>query len=158
MISIHKVYDISIRFGSSRLFRYTIAARNNAEIGKVIFRGICKLCPVLICESITFWLGDGVLVQIRTYFTNHRDINAKLETGDMSSNYVLLGDTFYYNANIPQTPLVEVNTSDENLYKKRLTRTGNIAERCFGVSKRLFLVLSSGMCLCIASNRHCHCT
>lgn len=93
-----------------------------------------------IRDIVVRWPGSSHDSHI---FNNSR-IKAKFESGDMG-NYVLLGESGYANTNYLLTPFTEVNTPAQNLYNESQIRTRNTAERCFGVWKRRFPILSLGM-------------
>lgn len=60
-------------------------------------------------------------------------------------NGIILGDSGYFLTNYLLTPLSEPETQAERLYNEAQIRTRNVIERCFGVWKRRFPVLSIGL-------------
>lgn len=60
-------------------------------------------------------------------------------------NAVVLGDSGYFLNNYLLTPLSNPQTKVQQLYNESHIRTRNVIERCFGVWKRRFPVLSIGM-------------
>lgn len=60
-------------------------------------------------------------------------------------NGIIIGDSGYFNNHYLVTPYNNPNTPAERLYNESHIRTRNVIERCFGVWKRRFPVLSIGM-------------
>lgn len=58
---------------------------------------------------------------------------------------LILGDSGYFLNNYLVTPYANTRTTAERLYNESHIRTRNVIERCFGVWKRRFPVLSIGM-------------
>ena len=71
-------------------------------------------------------------------------IKAKFESGE-KGNTILLGNSGYANTNYLLVPLADPHQRGENLYNESHIRTRNVVERCFGVWKRRFPILSLGM-------------
>jgi len=76
-------------------------------------------------------------------FQNSR-LRARFENQDFG-RYFLLGDSGYMLNSYMMTPITNPSTRSENLYNESQIRTRNCIERCFGVWKRRFPILSFGM-------------
>lgn len=76
-------------------------------------------------------------------FSNSR-LRARLESEEFSDCFIL-GDSGYSVRSYMMTPLSNPRTEGERLYNESQIRTRNIIERCFGVWKRRFPILSLGM-------------
>lgn len=100
------------------------------------------VCDANLCirDIVVRWPGSSH----DSHIFNSSSIKTKFESGDMG-NSVLLGDSGYANTNYLLTPLLEVTTPAQNLYNESQIRTRNTIERCFGVWKRRFPILSLGM-------------
>lgn len=55
------------------------------------------------------------------------------------------GDAGYECRSYIMTPLARVRSAEENIYQESLIRTRQTVERCFGVWKRRFPILSKGI-------------
>lgn len=75
---------------------------------------------------------------------NNSAIKAKFERGDFHDD-ILLGDSGYENTPYLATPLLNPATATENLYNESQIRSRNVIERAFGVLKKRFPVLSTGI-------------
>lgn len=93
-----------------------------------------------ICSLVNTWAGS---CHDQTIF-NSSDIRHRFESGEFG-NYILVGDSGYRNTKYLATPLLEVTTPVENLYNESQIRTRNVVERSYGVLKRRFPVLSTGL-------------
>lgn len=71
----------------------------------------------------------------------------KKKSGHFNSEPFLVfpGDAGYACRKYIMTPLNQVRTPQENLYQESLIRTRQTVERCFGVWKRRFPILSKGI-------------
>lgn len=78
-------------------------------------------------------------------FRNSR-LHARLESGEFK-NMAILGDSGYALKSYMLTPLLNPVGRSQMLYNESQIRTRNIIERCFGVWKRRFPVLSLGIYL-----------
>ena len=71
-------------------------------------------------------------------------IYTRFESGEFE-NSVIVADSGYPSKPFLMTPLLNVNTPEENLYNEAQIRTRNCVERFYGVWKRRFPILSLGM-------------
>lgn len=76
-------------------------------------------------------------------FRNSR-LHARLESGEFQ-NMAILGDSGYALKSYMLTPIPNPRRHAEVLYNESQIRSRNIIERCFGVWKRRFPVLSLGL-------------
>ncbi|KAK9681280.1 DDE superfamily endonuclease [Popillia japonica] len=76
------------------------------------------------------------------------NIHNKFENGEFG-NALLLGDSGYGVKSYMMTPLANPQTPAEHLYNEAQIRTRNVIERCFGVWKRRFPILSLGIRLSV---------
>lgn len=95
---------------------------------------------LVIRDIVARWPGSGHDSNI---FKNSR-IRARLESGEFG-DYYILGDGAYGVKPYLMTPLRNPQTEPERLYNESQIRTRNVIERCFGVLKRRFPILSLGM-------------
>lgn len=79
-----------------------------------------------------------------SHIFNSSRVKKDLEDG-VYGNAVLVGDNGYACRNYLIPPLDVVNTPEEQLFQESQVRTRNPIERCFGVWKRRFPVLSLGI-------------
>lgn len=93
-----------------------------------------------INDIVARWPGSSHDSNI---FMNSR-LRARLERGDFKDS-VVLGDSAYALRSYLLTPLDNPSNRTENLYNESHIRTRNVVERCFGVWKRRFPVLSLGL-------------
>lgn len=78
-----------------------------------------------------------------TIFNANR-IRARFLNGEFE-NSLLLGDCGYVYSNFLLTPLRVTHTAGEALYNESHIRTRNVIERCFGIWKRRFSALATGL-------------
>lgn len=74
---------------------------------------------------------------------NHSRIKSLFEANRFD-DALLLGDSSYPNLSYLMTPLLNPTTPTEQLYNEAQIRTRSKIERCFGIWKRRFAVLSIG--------------
>ncbi|XP_037810619.1 putative nuclease HARBI1 [Lucilia sericata] len=120
---------------------------NNAELyrnrkGYFSFNVQVAICNahLKIMDIVCRWPGSAHDSNI----FNNSNIKAKLENGEFQ-DYYLLGDSGYGIKPYLMTPLSNPVTHAEILYNESQIRTRNTIERCFGVLKRRFPILSLGM-------------
>lgn len=101
----------------------------------------------VVCDSqlqvrniVARWYGSAHDSRI---FINSR-LGMDLQNG-MYGNDVLVGDGGYAVNSFMMTPLRNPQTPAEHLYQESQIRTRNPVERCFGILKRRFPVLASGI-------------
>lgn len=75
---------------------------------------------------------------------NNSSAKRRLKNGEFG-NSVIIGDSGYAIQSYLITPLLNVETEEENLFNESLIRTRNTVERMYGILKRRFPVLSLGM-------------
>ncbi|XP_063894763.1 putative nuclease HARBI1 [Helicoverpa armigera] len=75
---------------------------------------------------------------------NNSAAKYRCDRGDFG-NGIVLGDSGYFLNNYLLTPLSNPRTQVEQLYNESHIRSRNVIERCFGVWKRRFPVLSIGL-------------
>ena len=93
-----------------------------------------------IRDIVARWPGSA---HDATIFS-HSNLYNKFETQQFSSG-LLLGDSAYPAKNYLLTPVLNPRTQAEQRYNSAHIRTRNIIERVFGVWKRRFPILSTGM-------------
>lgn len=79
----------------------------------------------------------------QTIFNNSR-VKMELER-QRYGDFIILGDSGYRNTQYLATPLLNCSSPVEILYNESQIRTRNLIERAFGVLKRRFPVLSTGI-------------
>ncbi|KAI4455646.1 hypothetical protein MML48_9g00004124 [Holotrichia oblita] len=113
------------------------------EIEKVFFsintQVICN-ANLTITNIVCRWPGASHDANI---FRNS-NIHNKFENVEFG-NALLLGDSGYGVKSYMMTPLANPQTPAEHLYNEAQIRTRNVIERCFGVWKRRFPILSLGI-------------
>lgn len=82
-------------------------------------------------------------------FNNSR-LKYRVDSGEFGQLYIL-GDGGYKASSYMLTPLLNPITRPQKLYNESQIRTRNVVERCFGVWKRRFPVLSLGMRLKVST-------
>lgn len=75
---------------------------------------------------------------------NNSQLKMRLERGEFA-NFIIVGDSGYRNTRYLATPCLNPDSDLKNLYNESQIRTRNVIERTFGVLKRRFPVLSTGM-------------
>lgn len=75
---------------------------------------------------------------------NNSSIRTRFEGGEFGSS-VIVGDSGYGQKNYLLTPLTNPQTHAELLYQESQIRTRNPVERAYGVWKRRFPVLATGV-------------
>lgn len=110
-------------------------------------KGYFSLNVQVICNSdyiindvVARWPGSS---HDNTIFENSR-IRATLENNGFP-NCILLGDSAYGLQHFLLTPIQNPVTAAEQLYNESHIRTRTIIERCFGIWKQRFPILSLGM-------------
>ncbi|KAF0703332.1 putative nuclease HARBI1 [Aphis craccivora] len=100
----------------------------------------CVCNPWLkIMDIVARWPGS---CHDQIIFDNS-NVKHKFETGVIKG--YLLGDGGYEVKPYLMTPLLNPTTRSQQLYNESHIRTRNVIERCFGVMKRRFPVLSKGL-------------
>uniref|UniRef100_A0A8D8ZAY7 Nuclease HARBI1 n=1 Tax=Cacopsylla melanoneura TaxID=428564 RepID=A0A8D8ZAY7_9HEMI len=94
-----------------------------------------------IFNVVTRWPGR---FHDMTVFNNSR-VRYWFENTDMFKDCVLIGDAGYECRPYLLTPLANPQTDAEANYNESLIRTRNVVERTFGVLKRRFPILSTGI-------------
>uniref|UniRef100_A0A1I8NJZ2 Putative nuclease HARBI1 n=1 Tax=Musca domestica TaxID=7370 RepID=A0A1I8NJZ2_MUSDO len=102
-------------------------------------QAVCN-AKLMFHDLVARWPGSAHDSNI---FQNSR-LKFRFEEGHFQ-NYVLLGDSGYKQCKYMMTPLLNPCTGPEALYNESQIRTRNTIERCFGVWKRRFPVLSMGL-------------
>ncbi|XP_018406712.1 PREDICTED: putative nuclease HARBI1, partial [Cyphomyrmex costatus] len=92
-----------------------------------------------ITDIIARWPGS---THDSTIFSNSR-IKTLFEA-DRFGDGLLLGDSGYPNLSYLMTPILNPTTPAEHLYNEAQIRTRSKIERCFGIWKRRFAILSIG--------------
>lgn len=94
-----------------------------------------------ILDIVARWPGS---THDSTIFNNSA-LRARFENGRVNDGSLLVADSGYQNRNYILTPLLQVNTPQENLYNESIIRTRNCVERSYGVWKRRFPILALGI-------------
>lgn len=102
-------------------------------------QAVCN-ADLMILDIVCRWPGSAHDSNI---FNNSR-IKHRFESNEFKDCFIL-GDSGYGVSKYMMTPLSHPNTAAERLYNESQIRTRNCIERCFGVWKRRFPVLSLGM-------------
>ncbi|KAH9629650.1 hypothetical protein HF086_001121 [Spodoptera exigua] len=104
---------------------------------------MCSCCKPYGLDAVARWHGSA-------HDSNIWD-NCALKRNFLQGKYneklLLLGDSGYAQTNFMMTPLSEnnVNTRGETLYQESQIKTRNVVERAFGIWKRRFPILSTGI-------------
>ncbi|XP_055907449.1 putative nuclease HARBI1 [Eupeodes corollae] len=93
-----------------------------------------------IMDIVARWPGSS---HDSTIFNNSR-ICARFENGDFG-NHLIVADSGYQCRRYMMTPLRNCNNPQETLYNESQIRTRNCVERSYGVWKRRFPILSTGI-------------
>ncbi|KAK5646025.1 hypothetical protein RI129_004489 [Pyrocoelia pectoralis] len=96
---------------------------------------------LIIRNVVCRWQGSAHDANI---FKNSR-LRARLENKDFGADSLIVGDSGYGIKNYLITPLANPHTPAEQLFNEAQIRTRNPIERCFGVWKRRFPILSLGI-------------
>lgn len=112
--------------------------RNRKNFFSINVQVVCD-SKLRIQDIVCRWPGSA---HDSTIFRNSR-LRHNFESG-IYSDGLLVGDAGYAINNYLITPLRTVRLSAENLFNEVQIRTRNPIERCFGVLKRRFPVLSLG--------------
>ncbi|XP_055910887.1 uncharacterized protein LOC129945252 [Eupeodes corollae] len=91
-------------------------------------------------DIVARWPGSS---HDSTIFNNSR-ICARFENGDFG-NHLIVADSGYQCRRYMLTPLRNCNNPQETLYNESQIRTRNCVERSYGVWKRRFPILSTGI-------------
>ncbi|XP_067635479.1 putative nuclease HARBI1 [Eurosta solidaginis] len=102
-------------------------------------QAVCD-ADLVIRDIVCRWPGSAHDSNI---FNNSR-IKHRFELNEFKDGFIL-GDSGYGVNRYMMTPLSHPNTDAERLYNESQIRTRNCIERCFGVWKRRFPVLSIGL-------------
>ncbi|XP_070070159.1 putative nuclease HARBI1 [Drosophila takahashii] len=102
-------------------------------------QAVCN-AMLLLTNLVARWPGSS---HDSTIFNNSR-LKYCLDNGEFKNHYIL-GDGGYKTTEYMMTPLLNPRNEAERLYNESQIRTRNTIERCFGVLKRRFPVLSTGM-------------
>ena len=95
---------------------------------------------LLIRDIVARWPGSSH----DSHIFNSSRIKRRFENREFGTA-VLVGDSGYAVRNYLITPLGNVNTREEQLFQEAITRTRNPVERSYGVWKRRFPVLATGI-------------
>ncbi|XP_055855004.1 putative nuclease HARBI1 [Episyrphus balteatus] len=113
--------------------------RNRKGYFSINVQVLCA-CNLKIQDIVTRWPGS---THDSLIFSNSA-IKYQFDNGRFR-NGILLGDGGYFSNDYLMTPLNDPQTRAERLYNESQIRSRNVVERCFGVWKRRFPVLSIGM-------------
>ncbi|KAI4465993.1 hypothetical protein MML48_3g00015527 [Holotrichia oblita] len=93
-----------------------------------------------ITDIVTRWPGSSH----DSYIFNNSVLRMRFETGEFE-DFILLGDSGYPLRKYLLTPLEHPNTAADQLYNESQIRTRNTIERTFGIWKRRFPILTTGI-------------
>ncbi|XP_046803828.1 putative nuclease HARBI1 [Lucilia cuprina] len=113
--------------------------RNRKGYFSINVQAVCNN-ELIFQDIVARWPGSS---HDSTIFNNSR-LKFRLENKEFKNTYIL-GDSGYKVCDYMMTPLLNPITNCEKLYNESQIRTRNVVERCFGVWKRRFPVLSIGM-------------
>ncbi|XP_067014193.2 putative nuclease HARBI1 [Anabrus simplex] len=94
-----------------------------------------------ITDIVARWPGS---THDSTIF-NNSVIRARFESGVIDDGSVIIGDSGYPNRPYLITPLAAPDSPEEQLFNESQIRTRNCVERSYGVWKRRFPILSTGI-------------
>jgi hypothetical protein len=113
--------------------------RNRKGVFSVNVQNICD-ANLLFTNIVARWPGSTH----DSHIFNSSRVRHEFESGNFGRS-LLVADSGYACTNYLITPLESVNTPEENLFQESVVRTRNPIERCYGVWKRRFPVLSLGI-------------
>ncbi|XP_055839639.1 putative nuclease HARBI1 isoform X2 [Episyrphus balteatus] len=93
-----------------------------------------------IIDIVARWQGSTYDQRI----FNSSTLRQRFEDGEFE-HFILIGDSGYSNTNYLATPFQNVSNSVENLYNESQIRTRNYVERSYGIWKRRFPILATGL-------------
>ena len=111
-------------------------------------KGFFSLNVQTLCDSdmkitdvVARWPGSS---HDSTIF-NNSVLRARFESGEINDGSLIIADSGYPNKPYLLTPLANPSSREEHLYNESLIRTRNCVERSYGVWKRRFPILSTGI-------------
>ncbi|XP_066581986.1 putative nuclease HARBI1 [Prorops nasuta] len=113
--------------------------RNRKGLFTLNVQAICD-AEMKFLDLVVRWPGS---THDSTIFNASR-IHAKFINNEIKDCF-LVGDSGYACTNFMMTPLLRTNNRSEELYNESQIRTRNVIERTFGVWKRRFPILVTGM-------------
>lgn len=113
--------------------------RNRKGFFSINVQTVCN-ASLKICDIVCRWPG----ATHDSHIFNCSAIKSRLERQEFG-NSLIVGDSGYGVKKYLITPLSNPTTAAENLFQESLVRTRNPVERCYGVWKRRFPVLATGI-------------
>ncbi|XP_046970932.1 putative nuclease HARBI1 [Vanessa cardui] len=113
--------------------------RNRKSFFSFNVQAMCS-AELIFQDIVARWPGS---THDSTIFANS-SAKFKFENSEFG-NGIILGDSGYELSRYLLTPFHEPNSQAQSLYSESQIRTRNVIERCFGVWKRRFPVLSIGL-------------